>query len=68
VIKLTPKTHKGKNVTRKWGNIWTERTRTKDKIMIISSNDKSGDSHNLPNSVRWILIHNDPDFDTSMNV
>ena len=62
MIKLAAKTHKAKNIIKRWGEDWQIVEINKSKLFIQSAKDESGDDHNLPDSVRWIEVFNDVDF------
>ena len=61
-MRLSAKTHKGKNVLKRWGDQWEIIETRQSNLFIKAHKDISGNKNNLPDSVRWIKISEDPDF------
>ena len=59
---LKAKTHKGKNVLKRWGDQWVIRETRQTNLFIFAASDTSGSTNTLPDSIRWIKKSEDPDF------
>lgn len=67
IIKLIPKTHKGKNVINKWGDRWKIFESTPHSFLLFSTKEDTSISKTyLPDSSRWVEIKNDKDFEIEM--
>ena len=64
---LKAKTHKAKNVLKRWGNEWEiipiDRKGSPGIILVKSIKDKTGNKLNLAQSARNINLENDVDFE-----
>jgi len=69
---LKAKTHKAKNLLKRWGNQWeiipTDRRGSPGVILAKSIRDKTGDKLNLAQSARNIHLEHDDDFEVEVKV
>jgi hypothetical protein len=67
---LKAKTHKAKNIVKKWGKEWeiipTNRKGLFGLVLVKSIRDRTGNRMNLPQSARNLYLENDDDFEVEV--
>lgn len=62
-IILIPKSQKGKARIERWGRVWTICVVRSDSLLVVADCDFSGDANNAPDSIRNVLLCDDPHFE-----
>ena len=69
MIILRGKTHKAKNLIKKWGNRWDIIHARDGQVLVQSQKDKSSmNKLSLADSARWVNLSDDSDFEVESRV